>query len=188
MLAKLDLQILKLVKHIADWVDYNWHVNNYMIACWILRFTALCVASTVVSFALKFPKDHAWNIFLAATSAGISYMVYRGSERTRRASEKFERTQGHIPTEAYGLILCGPVIRLLPFIVSGCMILLTATNDASMRISWLYIILDCFIWSWNGYDGIATYFGAIPPSIRSRKPKKSRDWSFGLSPQSLGAA
>lgn len=185
MLAKIDASILRLIMKIAHYIDWRWHLNNYMVACWILRFAALCVALGPVSFALRFPAYHAPNALIAVVAAGVSYMVYRSSERMRRAGEKWERGANAIPTEAYGHIMCGPVIRLAPFFVSLVMILLTARNDASIHIYWPYIILDCFVWSWNSYDGIATYFGAIPPSTRSRKTKKARAWSLGLTLQPI---
>jgi hypothetical protein len=189
MFAKVDFHILKLIMRLSYWLDYRFHWNNYLVSAWIYRFCAMClvggVGTTFIILDNK-PAGVFAKSFICFGNLFLAMAQLRWASKMEKASQKWERDPTRIPTEAYSHILFPGWLRLTGIscgIFVGGMLGINAILGSHV-VMWLGI-LDGIFFSWNGYDAIAMYFAAIPPSRRKRKEKKAIDWSFGLTPQPL---
>lgn len=187
-MLKLDWAILKLVMRLAYWIDYKFHKNNYLVASYINKLCALCLIGICAVSFLIFKHDWFPKILVCLINPLLAWAKLYQSDKLRTASDKWERSPGTIPAEVYGFILFPPKARLMGifmgifFAFTNCLLDVTTLHTPI----WLGVI-EGFFWLWTGYDSIAMYFAAIPPSTRKRKEKKAMDWSFGLTPSPVGS-
>lgn len=189
MFQRLDNAIFSRVIKIAHWADYRWHINTYMIAKYLTQLAAVCVLLAGAATFIPIPKSGlGWYAIIVCLNLLIAWSYLVRADKLQGASDRYERgDEKFVPRLAITNYMLGPAPRLIAAFVAILLATTLVPIDLETQPWWPLAILWFMarLWLFWG-DCIAIYFSMVPPSGRSRKPKKARDWSVGLTPQTVG--